>query len=224
MRDLSRRSFLAAAVAGGLARTARAGRRAARYQATRQSLNAYPLPDWFQDGKLGIVLHWGLYSVPGFAPKGRIEDVLKRDYAHAMVRNPYAEDYWNAMRDPTTPTSAFHRERYGDRPYEDFRRPFGEGLKAWDPDGWAAEFRNAGGHYVVLTAKYADGYCLWPTKHENPFIKGWSAAGRGCGSASISRAAWTGRGTRGRSGRLASTSRACRGATSPPIRRSSSAS
>ena len=174
MRDLSRRSFLATAVAGGLARTARADRPAARYQATRQSLNAHPLPDWFRDGKLGIFLHWGLYSVPGFAPKGRIEDVLKRDYAHAMVRNPYAEDYWNAMRDPTTPTAAFHRERYGDRPYEDFRRPFGEGLKAWDPDGWAAEFRNAGGHYVVLTAKYADGYCLWPTKHENPFIKGWS--------------------------------------------------
>ncbi len=173
MCALSRRSFLATAAAGGLAHAAQANRLSTGYQPTKESLNTHPLPDWFHDGKLGIFLHWGLYSIPGFAPKGKLEDVLKRDYAHAMVKNPYAEDYWNAMRDPTTPTAAFHREHYGERPYEEFRAPFRDALKTWDPDGWATEFRDAGGHYVVLTAKYADGFCLWPTKYKNPFINDW---------------------------------------------------
>ena len=179
MRAFSRRGFLATAAATGLTGAVRAhgaiggGALGNRYEATKESLNQHPLPDWFSDGKLGIFLHWGLYSIPGFAPKGRLEDVLKTDYAHAMVKNPYAEDYWNAMRDPTTPTAAFHREHYGDMRYEDFRKPFVESLEQWDPDGWAAEFRNAGGHYVVLTAKYADGYCLWPSRFKNPFIENW---------------------------------------------------
>ena len=34
------------------------------------SLNTHPLPQWFADAKFGIMVHWGLYSVPGFAPKG----------------------------------------------------------------------------------------------------------------------------------------------------------
>lgn len=172
MRNFNRRSFLAAAAASGLAHAAHPNW-PSRYLPTKESLNTHPVPDWFHDGKLGIFLHWGLYSIPGFAPKGKLEDVLKRDYAHAMVKNPYAEDYWNAMRDPTTPTAAFHREHYGAMPYEDFREPFRKSLEKWDPDAWATEFRNAGAHYVVLTAKYADGFCLWPTKHKNPFIDNW---------------------------------------------------
>src|SRR5690606_31781085 len=119
MSNFSRRSFMGAAAAVGLTSAARAGGMQMEYQATKASLNAHPLPDWFQDGKLGIFLHWGLYSVPGFAPKGKIEEVLRTDYARAMVKNPYAEDYWNAMRDPTTPTAAFHRQHYGNMPYED---------------------------------------------------------------------------------------------------------
>lgn len=26
----------------------------------------YRVPDWFRDGKLGIFVHWGVYSVPAF--------------------------------------------------------------------------------------------------------------------------------------------------------------
>jgi alpha-L-fucosidase len=38
-----------------------------RYEATLESVRRHPLPDWYQDAKLGIFVHWGLYSVPGFA-------------------------------------------------------------------------------------------------------------------------------------------------------------
>ena len=41
------------------------------YAADVESLNKHPLPKWFQDAKFGVMLHWGLYSVPGYAPKGK---------------------------------------------------------------------------------------------------------------------------------------------------------
>ncbi len=37
------------------------------FHADWSSLSAYRTPDWFQDAKFGIFLHWGVYSVPAFA-------------------------------------------------------------------------------------------------------------------------------------------------------------
>ena len=36
-----------------------------RYLPNDSSLSQYALPAWYQDAKLGIFIHWGLYSVPG---------------------------------------------------------------------------------------------------------------------------------------------------------------
>ena len=33
---------------------------------TWESLAAYEPPRWFVDGKFGIFIHWGVYSVPAF--------------------------------------------------------------------------------------------------------------------------------------------------------------
>ncbi len=35
------------------------------YEPTLDSVRRHPLPDWYQNAKLGIFVHWGLYSVPG---------------------------------------------------------------------------------------------------------------------------------------------------------------
>ena len=139
------------------------------YQATVESLNNHPLPQWFADAKFGIMIHWGLYSVPGFAPKGTtFSKLLETQYGHAMTHNPYAEDYANAMKDPASPTAQYHREHYGNAPYSDFTQQFDAGLAKWDPDRWATQFKAAGASYIVVTAKYADGYSLWPTQVRNP--------------------------------------------------------
>ncbi|HWD77964.1 MAG TPA: alpha-L-fucosidase, partial [Kribbella sp.] len=139
------------------------------YTADLQSLNKHPLPTWFQDAKFGVMIHWGLYSVPGFAPKGRtFPQLIASEYGQAMTHNPYAEDYANAMKDPNSPTARYHREHYGDAPYSDFTKQFDAGLKQWNPDRWATQFKAAGASYVVVTAKYADGYSLWPTQVRNP--------------------------------------------------------
>jgi len=35
---------------------------------TWESLKKHQVPEWYQDAKLGIFVHWGLYSVPAWAP------------------------------------------------------------------------------------------------------------------------------------------------------------
>jgi alpha-L-fucosidase len=143
------------------------------YRATVESLNSHQVPDWYTGAKFGVMIHWGPYSVPGYAPKGTFADVLKNKYDNAMVSHPYAEDYQNAMKDPDSPTGRYHAEHYGSQPYEEFGKQFERGLAAWNADEWAKAFRAAGARYVVMVAKYADGYSLWPTDVVNPHQPDW---------------------------------------------------
>ena len=36
------------------------------YSPTWKSLDSRPLPNWYNDAKLGIFIHWGVFSVPSF--------------------------------------------------------------------------------------------------------------------------------------------------------------
>jgi alpha-L-fucosidase len=143
------------------------------YRAELASLDAHGVPAWFADAKFGVFVHWGLFSVPGFAPTKPYADVLRDDYDRAMVRSPYAEDYANAMRDPGSPTAEYHRKTYGDMPYEGFQQIFERELADFDAEAWAETFQRAGADYVVMVAKYHDGYSLWPTRVPNPHAPGW---------------------------------------------------
>ena len=70
------------------------------YTPTWESLATHPLPAWYDDAKLGVFLHWGLYSVPGWAPQlPDIQELLKeRGPAQMLRENPYAEWYLNSSR------------------------------------------------------------------------------------------------------------------------------
>ena len=60
------------------------------YQANWESLDQRPTPAWFTDAKFGIFIHWGVYSVPAYAP------VLPGKLA-------YAEWYWHAITEGQKP-------------------------------------------------------------------------------------------------------------------------
>lgn len=137
------------------------------YQPTLESLNRHPLPQWYADAKLGIFIHWGLYSVPGWAPLVHpTHDFTSLDY---IRNNPYAEWYLNTMRLDGSPTQAYHREHYGaNYDYYNFAATFDKDIQKWNPDAWAKVFRDTGAKYVVLTTKHHDGFTLWPSSTPNP--------------------------------------------------------
>ena len=47
------------------------------YQPTWESLDTRPTPAWFKNAKFGIFIHWGIYSVPMWSPKGTYEEWYK---------------------------------------------------------------------------------------------------------------------------------------------------
>ena len=145
-----------------------------KLEPTEASLNARPLPTWFDDAKFGIFIHWGMWALPAYAEhQCLVTDVLKNHPKDGAARLPYTEWYWNAIRVPGTKSHEHHNRVYGGAPYQDFKAPFIEGLKHWDPEEWAEQFKNSGAKYVVLVTKHHDGFCLWPSDIENPHEANW---------------------------------------------------
>jgi len=144
----------------------------AQYEPTDSSLATHPLPDWYQDGKLGIFVCWGLYSVPAWAkgPGKSLEEILAEgDGTEWFSNNPYAEWYLNSLNIEGSKTQAYHEETYGPEvTYYDFVPTFNEASREWDPDAMASLFEDAGAAYVVLVTKFHDGFLLWPSNTPNP--------------------------------------------------------
>jgi alpha-L-fucosidase len=120
---------------------------AGRYEANWESLDTRPMPGWFNEAKFGIFVVWGPYSVPAWVDRG------------------YAEWYGFRMRQKGSATEKFHNRVYGeDFKYEQFAEMFTAEL--WDPDAWADLFVRSGAKYVVTTANYHDGFCLYPSEYD----------------------------------------------------------
>ena len=115
------------------------------YGANWSSLDSRPTPQWYKDAKFGIFIHWGLYSVPAWGPKGS-----------------YAEWYLNGLKSGDSTRLKYHAENYGkDFPYRGFIDLFNP--VDYEPEQWADLFKQSGAKYVVLTSKHHDGFCLWPS-------------------------------------------------------------
>src|SRR5690606_12041536 len=102
-----------------------------RYQSNWKSLENRSLPRWFQQEKFGIFIHWGVYSVPAYAP---------------IVKNSgesYAEWYWTRMKTKGGLTKAFHEANYGaETSYFDLEQGFRAEL--FNPEEWASVFKRSG--------------------------------------------------------------------------------
>lgn len=132
------------------------------------------LPAWFTDAKLGIFIHWGIFSVTAFAPRGQtITELMKARPDDAWGHLPYTEWYPNSLCFADSEVSRVNRERHGGRPYESFREDFDRASEAFDANDWADLFAEAGARYAVFVTKHHDGYCLWPSAVENPHKPGW---------------------------------------------------
>ena len=90
-----------------------------RYTGNWNSVNTHTVPEWYEDCKFGIFIHWGIYSVPAFAP--HTWELGEVDSKEWFADNPYAEWYYNSLNIGKGPTYEHHMEKYGkDFKYEDF--------------------------------------------------------------------------------------------------------
>ena len=125
------------------------------YKPSWESLDKRPVPQWFEDSKFGIFIHWGVYSVPSWGPNGDSIGVYDK----------YAEWYWSKLTQPGKVQKYFkdfHLKTYGPNfRYQDFAPMFKAEL--FEPDKWAGLFKESGAKYVVLTSKHHEGFALWPS-------------------------------------------------------------
>ena len=134
-----------------------------------------PLPEWYDDAKFGIFIHWGPYAVPCFAPVDDDMGELIRagDWAAVFRQSPYTEWYLNSVALEGSTTNIRHPQVYGDRGYDGFVAEFVERSRGVDLDAWADLFAFAGARYVVPVTKHHDGFLMWDSATPNPHRDGW---------------------------------------------------
>jgi alpha-L-fucosidase len=105
-----------------------------------ESLETYTVPEWYQDAKFGIFIHWGVYAVPAFGSEW-------------YPRNMYRQG---------SPEFEHHLATYGPHArfgYKDFIPQFK--AERFDPGQWAGLFRSAGAKFVVPVAEHHDGFAMY---------------------------------------------------------------
>jgi alpha-L-fucosidase len=136
------------------------------------------LPQWFDDAKLGIFVHWTAAAVPAYAPVTDSPFDLASGgggWEEAMRCSPYVEWYQNSIAIEGSPAARHHAEVHANRPYDDFVAQFLAGHAGWRPEPWADLFSQAGARYVVLVTKHHDGVLLWPSDTPNPHKEHWAS-------------------------------------------------
>ncbi|MCD6354873.1 MAG: alpha-L-fucosidase [Prolixibacteraceae bacterium] len=127
-----------------------------KYKSNWKSIDSRPVPEWFTDAKFGVFIHWGIYSVPAWAPAN----------ADIGVYAKYAEWYWWRINENSKAGKLFrdyHNKMYGkDFRYQDFVPMFK--VEHWNPGQWADILKKSGAKYVVLTSKHHEGFTLWPSQ------------------------------------------------------------
>ncbi len=110
------------------------------FSASWDSLEAYTFPQWYEDGKFGIFIHWGPYAVPAFGNEW-------------YPRNMYLQG---------SAVYEHHRATYGPQDqfgYKDFIPQFK--AERYDPQAWAELFAAAGARFVVPVAEHHDGFQMY---------------------------------------------------------------
>ena len=125
---------------------------AGKYHPTWESLSTHPVPDWYREKRLGIFLHWGVFSVPA--------------YHDWYARNMYIKG---------SPEYEYHCQHYGQPKnfgFKDFIPQFK--MEAFDPQAWVKLFREAGADYIVPVAEHHDGFQNYRSE-----LSHWNAAEMG---------------------------------------------
>lgn len=112
------------------------------YEWPEDPLVRLKLETW-RDQKFGMLIHWGLYAVPGIVESwtlcGEDADWIGRDTT--IHYDDYKKWYWG-LKDQFNPVK-------------------------FNPEQWAKAAKEAGMKYVVFTTKHHDGFAMFDTKESN---------------------------------------------------------
>lgn len=97
--------------------------------------------DQWQDQKFGMLIHWGLYAVPGIIESWQIcsENWIERD--STIAYEDYKKWYWGLSQQ-------FNPVKF-------------------NPDQWAKAGKDAGMKYMIFTTKHHDGFSMFDTKQSD---------------------------------------------------------
>ena len=99
--------------------------------------------EWFQDQKLALMMHWGLYCELGMVASWALSD-KDADWSRHQVN-------W------TDDGETFKKQYFGlNKSFNPVR---------FQPEEWAQMAEDCGFRYLLLTTKHHDGFCLWDTAY-----------------------------------------------------------
>ena len=105
--------------------------------------------EWFQDQKLALMVHWGVYNQLGMVASWALSD---------------EDAEWSRKTmDWTDDGEVFKRQ------YRALNRAFDP--VAFQPEEWAKMAKKCGFRYLILTTKHHDGFCLWDTAYTDYWEK-----------------------------------------------------
>ncbi|HEX3436242.1 MAG TPA: alpha-L-fucosidase [Pseudacidobacterium sp.] len=110
------------------------------FQPSWDSLRSYKIPEWYQDAKFGIFIHWGVYSVPAFGSEW---------YPRNMYRQ--GSDEFKHQVETHGPQTQFG--------YKDYIPMFH--AQDFDPKAWATLFKESGAQYIIPVAEHHDGFQMY---------------------------------------------------------------
>lgn len=110
------------------------------FEASMESLKNYKVPSWYETGKFGLFIHWGVYSVPAYESEW---------YPRLMYHSDQA-------------CYKHHIDTYGahkDFGYKDFIPMFK--AEKFDPEDWAELFEESGAKFIVPVSEHHDGFQMY---------------------------------------------------------------
>lgn len=109
-----------------------------RFKDNWLSLSQFKTPSWLREGRFGIFIHWGVYSVPAFA----------------------SEWYPRLMYDRRTPCFLHRVRHYGkDADYRQIAELFNP--QSFDAEEWVSLFKESGAAYIMPVHEHHDGIKLY---------------------------------------------------------------
>ncbi|MEI7900599.1 MAG: alpha-L-fucosidase [bacterium] len=120
-----------------------------KWKPTWESLDLHEAPEWHLDAKLGIMLNWGLHSVPAWDSKKEKGAMYPDAYGNQMYHDQKVREY--------------HVKHWGaDFEWDDFFPLFR--AEKYDPDALVALWKDTGAKYLITMSKHHDGIAWWKSE------------------------------------------------------------